>query len=84
MLEARQANSIATLELSSIKLPWASGFVNFSFNFKHTIMVDYNVSLNNQWPQEWFKTQALWIGERKSKLFWKMCKRKGGGMHTLS
>jgi hypothetical protein len=33
------------LELSSIKLSWASGFVVSSFNFKHIFMVDHNVSL---------------------------------------
>jgi hypothetical protein len=56
MLEAYKDNSKAILKSSSIKLTGVGGFVIFSLNFKHIIMVDYNASESNQWLLDWFKT----------------------------
>jgi hypothetical protein len=49
MLKANKDNSKIIPKSSSIKLTGQDGFVIYSFNFKHIVIVDYNALENNQW-----------------------------------
>jgi len=73
MLEVSKTNSRTTLESSPGKLPWIGEFVISSLNFKHIVMANCNVLINNQLSLDWFKTQALTLGEKKSSIILKMC-----------
>jgi hypothetical protein len=72
MLEANKTNSRITLESSLAKLTWIGEFVTSSLNFKHIVMANYNVLINNQLSLDWFKTQAFTIGEKESTIIFKM------------
>jgi hypothetical protein len=46
-------------------------------------MVDYNASKNNQWFLDWFRTQAITIGDKESTIILEMCQVKRGGILPL-
>jgi hypothetical protein len=56
MLEVSKTNSRTTLESSPGKLTWIGEFVISSLNFKHIVMANCNVLINNQLSLNWFKT----------------------------
>ncbi len=47
MLEASKTNSRITLESPLGKVTWIGEFVTSSLNFKHIVMANYNVLINN-------------------------------------
>jgi len=51
MLEANKTNLCTTPYSSSIKWIWANGFENYSLNFKHIDMSNYNALESNQYLQ---------------------------------
>jgi hypothetical protein len=47
-------------------------------------MEDYNVSKSNQWLINWFRTQAVTIGDKESTIILKMCQvRKEGTLPLI-
>jgi len=46
-------------------------------------MVDYNASESNQWLLDWFRTQAVTIGDNESTIILKMCQVRRGGTLPL-
>jgi hypothetical protein len=78
MLETNKNNSNIIPKSSSIKLTKVDGFIISSFNFKHTVMANYNASESNQWLYNWFKTQAVTTRDKESIIILEMCQvRKG-------
>jgi hypothetical protein len=82
MLEANKDYSKAILESSLIKLTRVNGFIKFSLNFKHIVMVNYNASESNPVVLRLVRTEAVTTGDKKSTIILKMCQVKRGG--TLS
>jgi hypothetical protein len=73
MLEAKKDNSKAILESTLIKLIGAIGFTISSLNFKHIVKAHCNTSKSNQWLLDWFKTQAITMGDKESTIILKIC-----------
>jgi hypothetical protein len=46
-------------------------------------MVDCNALESNQWLLDWFKTQAITVGDKESTIILKMCQVIKGGTRPL-
>jgi hypothetical protein len=46
-------------------------------------MVDCNALESNQWLLNWFRTQAITIGDKESTIILKMCQVRRGGIIPL-
>jgi hypothetical protein len=77
MSEANKDNSKAILESSTIKLTRVDGFIIYSLNFKHIVMV-CNALESNKWFLDWFRTQEVTIGNMESTILLEMCQVRRG------
>jgi hypothetical protein len=72
------------LESSSINLLWVDGISTSSISFKLMIMIKCIESLNNQCPQDWFKTQVVITKKGQSTIIWHMCYAKESGIWLIT
>jgi hypothetical protein len=72
------------LESSSIKLLWVGGISTSSISFKLMIMIKCIESLNNQCPQDQFKTQIVITKEGQYTIIWDMCYVRESGIWLVT